>query len=73
MAASVGTAVSVATAGFASARAGDVSVFSAIAAGFSAAAAGADWITVSGSSSSTVAPFIGLFEYVTRPLSSTCL
>ena len=70
MAASVGTALTVATAGFASARAGDVS---ASAAGFSAAAAGADWITVSGSSSSTVAPFIGLFEYVTRPLSSTCL
>jgi hypothetical protein len=28
---------------------------------------------VRGSRSTTVAPFIGLFEYVTRPLSSMCL
>jgi hypothetical protein len=38
-----------------------------------ATAAGIIGMTVMGSSSITVAPFIGLFEYVMRPLSSTCL
>ncbi len=40
---------------------------------FAAITSGEVGIVVSGSSSTTVAPFIGRFEYVTRPLSSTSL